>query len=72
MPTRDEAWPQGTPCWVDLGVDDVDAARTFYTQLFRPDRSEQLTPRGHAGRAAAAQSVDGARSRCRWSMPAAP
>jgi len=34
MPTRDEAWPQGTPCWVDLGVDDVEAARTFYTELF--------------------------------------
>ncbi|MGY5882513.1 VOC family protein [Modestobacter lacusdianchii] len=30
MPTRDTAWPPGTPCWVDLGTPDVDAARAFY------------------------------------------
>ncbi|MGY1839807.1 MULTISPECIES: VOC family protein [unclassified Modestobacter] len=30
MPTRDTAWPPGTPCWVDLGTPDVDAARSFY------------------------------------------
>ena len=23
MVTRDTAWPSGTPCWVDLGVDDI-------------------------------------------------
>jgi predicted enzyme related to lactoylglutathione lyase len=34
MPVRDEAWPQGTPCWVDLMVDDVAAARAFYADLF--------------------------------------
>ncbi|MCE5290916.1 MAG: VOC family protein [Nocardiaceae bacterium] len=34
MPTRDSAWPQGTPCWVDLQVDDVAQAREFYTDLF--------------------------------------
>lgn len=34
MPTRDSAWPQGTPCWVDLSVDDVAKAREFYTELF--------------------------------------
>ncbi len=34
MVTRDTAWPGGTPCWVDLGVDDIDRARAFYTGLF--------------------------------------
>jgi uncharacterized protein len=32
--TRDTAWPGGTPCWVDLGVDDIDRARAFYGALF--------------------------------------
>jgi uncharacterized protein len=31
---RDTAWPGGTPCWVDLGVDDIDKARAFYGGLF--------------------------------------
>lgn len=30
MPTRDTAWPAGTPCWVDLSVPDVAAATAFY------------------------------------------
>ena len=34
MPTRDQAWPQGTPCWVDVQVDDPSAARAFYGDLF--------------------------------------
>lgn len=34
MPTRDEPWPQGTPCWVDLMVDDASRAREFYGALF--------------------------------------
>ncbi|MEU4811544.1 VOC family protein [Nocardia fluminea] len=34
MPTRDEAWPQGTPCWIDCQVDDTAAARDFYRTLF--------------------------------------
>ena len=34
MVTRDTPWPEGTPCWVDLAVDDVDKAVTFYTGLF--------------------------------------
>ncbi|WP_062995026.1 VOC family protein [Nocardia mikamii] len=33
MPTRDSAWPQGTPCWVDCSVDDPRAARDFYSGL---------------------------------------
>jgi uncharacterized protein len=34
MVTRDTAWPAGTPCWVDLGVDDIAKASTFYASLF--------------------------------------
>ncbi len=34
MPTRDGAWPQGTPSWVDLAVDDVAMAAAFYQGLF--------------------------------------
>jgi hypothetical protein len=34
MPTRDTPWPNGTPCWVDIGVPDVEAAKAFYSRLF--------------------------------------
>lgn len=34
MVTRDTAWPEGTPCWVDLGVSDIPKAITFYSGLF--------------------------------------
>ena len=34
MVTRDTPWPGGTPCWVDLGVDDIGRARAFYGGLF--------------------------------------
>lgn len=30
MPVRSERWAVGTPCWVDLGVEDLAAAREFY------------------------------------------
>jgi predicted enzyme related to lactoylglutathione lyase len=33
MPTRDSNWPHGTPCWVDLGAPDVEAARSFYSTV---------------------------------------
>jgi uncharacterized protein len=33
MPTRDTAWPAGTPCWVDYGAADVEAAKEFYGEL---------------------------------------
>jgi predicted enzyme related to lactoylglutathione lyase len=33
MPTRDTPWPNGTPCWVDIGVPDVEAAKAFYSDL---------------------------------------
>jgi predicted enzyme related to lactoylglutathione lyase len=34
MPTRDEVWPTGTPCWIDVMVPDPGAAREFYSGLF--------------------------------------
>jgi predicted enzyme related to lactoylglutathione lyase len=33
MPTRDAA-PAGAPCWIDLLSSDVEASRSFYSQLF--------------------------------------
>jgi uncharacterized protein len=32
--TRDTRWPAGTPCWVDVTVDDVPKAIAFYQGLF--------------------------------------
>jgi uncharacterized protein len=34
MVTRDTAWGDGTPCWVDLGVADIAKACAFYAELF--------------------------------------
>ena len=34
MVTRDTRWPAGTPCWVDVSVDDVPKAVAFYEGLF--------------------------------------
>lgn len=33
MVSRDIPWPPGTPCWVDLAVDDLDRAFDFYSTL---------------------------------------
>lgn len=30
MPTRTDPWPAGTPCWADISVPDLDAAKEFY------------------------------------------
>jgi predicted enzyme related to lactoylglutathione lyase len=30
MTIRTTAWPAGTPCWVDMSVADLDAAKAFY------------------------------------------
>lgn len=40
MVTRDTAWPPGTPCWVDLSVDDLARAREFYSGVFGWDIQE--------------------------------
>ena len=34
MVTRDTRWPAGTPCWVDVTVDDIPKAIAFYQALF--------------------------------------
>jgi predicted enzyme related to lactoylglutathione lyase len=34
MVTRSTAWPEGTPCWIDLAVDDRARAIVFYRGLF--------------------------------------
>ena len=34
MVQRDTPWPTGTPCWVDLGADDLAKAKTFYSAIF--------------------------------------
>jgi predicted enzyme related to lactoylglutathione lyase len=34
MVTRDTPWPAGTPCWIDLAVDDIGKASEFYGRLF--------------------------------------
>jgi predicted enzyme related to lactoylglutathione lyase len=34
MVTRDTPWPAGTPCWVDVSVDDLPKAIAFYSGLF--------------------------------------
>ncbi|HEX2297959.1 MAG TPA: VOC family protein [Pseudonocardiaceae bacterium] len=33
MPIRTDPWPAGTPCWIDLAVPDVEAAREFYSAV---------------------------------------
>lgn len=33
MVTRDTPWPDGTPCWTDLGTPDIPRAIRFYTSL---------------------------------------
>ena len=32
--TRDTAWPEGTPCWVDVSVGDIPLAIGFYSGVF--------------------------------------
>jgi predicted enzyme related to lactoylglutathione lyase len=34
MVTRDTPWPDGTPCWVDLGTGDIARAISFYSSQF--------------------------------------
>jgi hypothetical protein len=34
MVTRDAPWPNGTPCWVDLGAKDIPKAIGFYSSQF--------------------------------------
>lgn len=40
MPTRDTAWPAGTPCWIDYPAADVDAVKAFYKAVIGFDYTE--------------------------------
>jgi uncharacterized protein len=40
MPTRDSAWPAGTPCWIDYSADDLEAAKRFYNAVLGWDFTE--------------------------------
>lgn len=42
MVTRDTPWADGTPCWVDLGTNDIPKAISFYSSQFGWD----ITPGG--------------------------
>jgi predicted enzyme related to lactoylglutathione lyase len=45
MVTRSTAWPEGTPCWIDLAVDDRERAIAFYGGLFGWEVDEDGTCR---------------------------
>ena len=47
MPIHAEAWPTGTPCWVDLSVPNIDAATTFYTSVLGWTLEDQGENYGH-------------------------
>ena len=34
MTARDTPWPDGTPCWADLGAPDIAKSRQFYSDVF--------------------------------------
>lgn len=42
MPTRD-GYPEGTPCWVDLGTTNMATAKRFYAELFGWEYTEEET-----------------------------
>src|SRR3954469_19435441 len=59
MPTRDTPWPNGTPCWVDYGAADIEAAKAFYSDLLgwtftggEPEYGGYLTATVKGGQAA--------------------
>lgn len=51
MSTRDTAWPDGTPCWVDLQTPDREAAWEFYSALFGWEIVDTGETYGHYGMA---------------------
>ncbi|GAA3627834.1 VOC family protein [Microlunatus ginsengisoli] len=55
MPVKKEAWPEGTPAWVDLMAPDFAAAKAFYTGVFGWEFSESGEEFGYY----AVASVDG-------------
>ena len=49
MSTRDEAWPLGTPSWVDLSSPDVASSNEFYRRLFGWEIMDTGEEMGHYG-----------------------
>jgi predicted enzyme related to lactoylglutathione lyase len=49
MNTRDEAWPDGHPCWVDLGTSDRAAAWEFYRDVMGWEITDTGEEMGHYG-----------------------
>jgi predicted enzyme related to lactoylglutathione lyase len=46
MPTRTDRWPAGTPCWLDISVPDVAAAKEFYGAVIGWDFEDQGSDMG--------------------------
>ncbi len=57
MPTRDTAWPAGTPCWTDYGAKDVDAAKEFVKFASTDARVQRLLGEAPHSRAPTMASV---------------
>jgi len=47
MPVKKDAWPPGTPAWVDLTAADFEGAKAFYAALFGWDYDESDEEYGH-------------------------
>jgi predicted enzyme related to lactoylglutathione lyase len=49
MSTRNEPWPEGTPCWADLSATGQQAATAFYSHLFGWQVEDIGEEMGHYG-----------------------
>jgi predicted enzyme related to lactoylglutathione lyase len=47
MPLNTDSWPAGVPCWVDLSVPNVDAAKAFYEAVLGWTLEDQGEQFGH-------------------------
>lgn len=75
MTTRDRPWPAGSPCWADIVVADLDAARAFYGPVLgwefeagEPDVGGYLvaTLEGHRVAGLTTPAVDDPAARPAW------
>lgn len=72
MTTRNSNWPEGTPCWVDLGVDDFDKAKAFYGHHGRPRGLLGLHPRADVRVVSRCHAAPGTTCRFPHQSPTAP
>ncbi len=47
MPVRTDKWPAGTPCWLDLAVPDLEAAKRFYNAVLGWEFTDYGEEYGH-------------------------